>query len=175
MESSSKIALITGAGSGVGRAVALALAREGYAVVLAGRRKEALEDTARAATSRTLVVPTDVGDPASVGQLFARTKAEFGRLDVLFNNAGIGAPAVPLEELTTAQWQAVVDTNLSGTFYCTQEAFRLMKSQAAPRRPHHQQRLDLGAHAAPELRALHGHEARHRRPHEVDRARRPKI
>jgi len=129
MESSSKIALVTGAGSGVGRAVALALAREGYAVVLAGRRKEALEDTARAAASRTLVVPTDVGDPASVARAFARTKAEFGRLDILFNNAGIGAPAVPLEELTVDQWKAVVDTNLSGAFYCTQEAFRLMKSQ----------------------------------------------
>jgi len=129
MESPSKIAVVTGAGTGIGRAVALALAREAYAVVLAGRRREPLEDTARTAASRTLVVPTDVGDPASVRELFARTKAAFGRLDVLFNNAGIGTPAVPLEELSHEQWKAVVDTNLSGAFYCTQEAFRLMKSQ----------------------------------------------
>jgi len=130
MRPSDKTAVVTGAGSGVGRAVALALAREGYRVVLAGRRRDALEDAARAAASRTLVVPTDVGDPAAVRELFARTKAEFGRVDVLFNNAGVGAPAVPLEELSYDQWRAVVDTNLSGAFYCTQEAFRLMKSQA---------------------------------------------
>jgi len=129
MRPSDKTAVVTGAGSGVGRAVALALAREGYRVVLAGRRRDALEDAARAAASRTLVVPTDVGDPAAVRELFARTKAEFGRVDVLFNNAGVGAPAVPLEELSYEQWRAVVDTNLSGAFYCTQEAFRLMKSQ----------------------------------------------
>jgi len=130
MQPSDKTAVVTGAGSGVGRAVAIALAREGYRVVLAGRRRDALEDAARAAASRTLVVPTDVGDPAAVRELFARTKAEFGRVDVLFNNAGVGAPAVPLEELSYDQWRAVVDTNLSGAFYCTQEAFRLMKSQA---------------------------------------------
>ena len=130
MQPSDKTAVVTGAGSGVGRAVALALAREGYRVVLAGRRRDALEDAAHAAESRTLVVPTDVGDPAAVRELFARTKAEFGRVDVLFNNAGVGAPAVPLEELSYDQWRAVVDTNLSGAFYCTQEAFRLMKSQA---------------------------------------------
>ena len=125
-----RTAVVTGAGSGVGRAVAIALAREGYRVVLAGRRRDALEDAARAAASRTLVVPTDVGDPAAVRELFARTKAEFGRVDVLFNNAGVGAPALPLEELSYDQWRAVVDTNLSGAFYCTQEAFRLLKSQA---------------------------------------------
>ena len=130
MQPSDKTAVVTGAGSGVGRAVAIALAREGYRVVLAGRRRDALEDAAHAAASRTLVVPTDVGDPAAVRELFARTKAEFGRVDVLFNNAGVGAPAVPLEELSYDQWRAVVDTNLSGAFYCTQEAFRLMKSQA---------------------------------------------
>ena len=130
MQPSDKTAVVTGAGSGVGRAVAIALAREGYRVVLAGRRRDALEDAARAAASRMLVVPTDVGDPAAVRELFARTKAEFGRVDVLFNNAGVGAPAVPLEELSYDQWRAVVDTNLSGAFYCTQEAFRLMKSQA---------------------------------------------
>jgi NAD(P)-dependent dehydrogenase (short-subunit alcohol dehydrogenase family) len=105
---------------------------EGYAVVLAGRRKERLEATARdgkATGARTLVVPTDVGDPAAVGALFAATQETFGRLDLLFNNAGMGAPPVPLEELTYAQWKAVVDVNLTGVFLCTQEAFRIMKSQ----------------------------------------------
>ena len=126
------VAIVTGAGTGVGRAVALALVREGYSVVLAGRRKELLDGTAKAvaaAESRTLVLPTDVADPSSVKNLFAKTQEVFGRLDVLFNNAGIGAPAVPLEDLTYAQWKAVVETNLSGAFLCTQEAFRLMKSQ----------------------------------------------
>jgi NAD(P)-dependent dehydrogenase (short-subunit alcohol dehydrogenase family) len=105
---------------------------QGYSVVLAGRRQEPLDATAQGATgkeSRTLVVPTDVTDPSSVRHLFARTKEAFGRLDLLFNNAGIGAPPVPLEDLTYAHWMAVVETNLSGTFLCTQEAFRLMKSQ----------------------------------------------
>ncbi len=131
MSQSIKVAIITGAGSGVGKASALALAREGYAVVLSGRRKEVLEAVAKEAGpgARTLVVPTDVGDPASVRNLFARTKEAFGRLDVLFNNAGIGAPGVPLEDLTYEQWKAVVDTNLTGSFLCTQEAFKIMKSQ----------------------------------------------
>jgi NAD(P)-dependent dehydrogenase (short-subunit alcohol dehydrogenase family) len=132
MGTAHKIALVTGAGTGIGRAVALALLQEGYSVVLAGRRKELLDATARAATasgSRTLAVPTDVTDPSSVRALFARTKEVFGRLDLLFNNAGIGAPPVPLEDLTFEQWTAVVETNLSGAFLCTQEAFRLMKSQ----------------------------------------------
>jgi NAD(P)-dependent dehydrogenase (short-subunit alcohol dehydrogenase family) len=127
-----KVALVTGAGSGVGRAAALALLQEGYAVVLAGRRKDRLEATARAAGdagSRALVVPADVADPASVRALFARTREAFGRLDLLFNNAGIGAPAVPLEDLAYEQWKAVVDTNLTGAFLCTQEAFRVMKTQ----------------------------------------------
>ena len=123
-----KVAIVTGAGSGIGRAVARALAREGYAVGLAGRRAEALEETA-AEGGRMLAVPTDVGDPASVANLFARTKEAFGRLDLLFNNAGTGAPAVPLEDLSYEQWQTVVDANLTGTFLCTQEAFRIMKSQ----------------------------------------------
>jgi len=132
MSSTNRIAIVTGAGSGIGRHVALALLQEGYAVTLAGRRAEQLEATVReskAPASRTLVVPTNVGDPASVQRLFAKTKETFGRLDLLFNNAGIGAPPVPLEELTHEQWKAVVDTNLSGAFYCTQEAFKLMKSQ----------------------------------------------
>jgi NAD(P)-dependent dehydrogenase (short-subunit alcohol dehydrogenase family) len=132
MAASGKVAIVTGAGSGIGRAVALALMREGYAVTLAGRRKEALEAVAaegKPSGARALVVPTDVGDPASVRALFARTKDAFGRLDVLFNNAGIGAPAIPLEDLTYEQWKAVVDTNLTGAFLCTQEAFKIMKSQ----------------------------------------------
>jgi NAD(P)-dependent dehydrogenase (short-subunit alcohol dehydrogenase family) len=131
MASSGKVAIVTGAGSGIGKAAALALLQEGYAVALAGRRKEMLEAAAREARpgARTLVVPTDVADPASIRALFARTKEAFGRLDLLFNNAGIGAPAVPLEDLTYEQWKAVVDTNLTGSFLCTQEAFKIMKSQ----------------------------------------------
>jgi len=131
MSQSIKVAIVTGASSGVGEASALALAREGYAVVLAGRRKELLETVAKEAGpgARTLVVPTDVSDPASIRNLFARTKETFGRLDLLFNNAGIGAPGVPLEDLTFEQWKAVVDTNLTGSFVCTQEAFKIMKSQ----------------------------------------------
>ena len=127
-----RVAIITGAGSGVGKAAALALLREGYAVALAGRRAEALElVTAEAGRmgALALAVSTDVTEPASVRALFARTREAFGRLDLLFNNAGIGAPAVPLEELTYEQWQAVVQTNLTGAFLCTQEAFKLMKSQ----------------------------------------------
>jgi NAD(P)-dependent dehydrogenase (short-subunit alcohol dehydrogenase family) len=132
MSEPTKVAIVTGAGTGIGKSVALALLQEGYAVVLAGRRQEPLEATAtaaRGATSRTLVVPTDVGDPASVRALFARTRETFGRLDVLFNNAGGGAPPIPLEDLTYEQWQAVVNANLTGAFLCTQEAFKLMKSQ----------------------------------------------
>ena len=129
MALSDRIAVVTGAGSGIGRASALALSREGWSVVLAGRRQDALQETASQAKGRTLVVPTDVGDPASVKALFAKTKETFGRLDLLFNNAGTGAPAVPLEDLTVEQWKAVVDANLNGVFYCTQEAFKIMKSQ----------------------------------------------
>jgi NAD(P)-dependent dehydrogenase (short-subunit alcohol dehydrogenase family) len=127
-----RIALVTGAGTGIGKHSALALLREGYAVVLAGRRKELLEATARegeASGSRVLVVPTDVGDPSSVKALFARTAETFGRLDLLFNNAGTGAPPVPLEDLTYEQWKTVVDINLTGVFLCTQEAFKIMKAQ----------------------------------------------
>jgi NAD(P)-dependent dehydrogenase (short-subunit alcohol dehydrogenase family) len=125
-----KVAVVTGAGTGIGKHSALALAREGYAVALAGRRKDLLEKTAaEAGGARTLVVPTDVADPASVKALFARTVDTFGRLDVLFNNAGTGAPPVPLEDLTYEQWKTVVDINLTGVFLCTQEAFKIMKSQ----------------------------------------------
>jgi NAD(P)-dependent dehydrogenase (short-subunit alcohol dehydrogenase family) len=133
MGADAKIAIVTGAGSGIGRATALALLADGYSVVLAGRNREALDRTvadAGPAASRALAVPADVGDPASVAALFAATKAAFGRLDLLFNNAGTGAPAVPLEDLTVEQWRRVVDVNLSGTFFCTQAAFRLMKDQA---------------------------------------------
>jgi NAD(P)-dependent dehydrogenase (short-subunit alcohol dehydrogenase family) len=125
--------LVTGAGSGIGRAVAIALLKDGYSVVLAGRRATALEETVAAGASlgeHALAVPTDVTDAESVKSLFAQTKATFGRLDLLFNNAGIGAPAINLEDLTVEQWRAVVDVNLTGPFLCTQEAFRLMKSQA---------------------------------------------
>ena len=129
---SDKVAIITGAGSGIGRETALALLREGYAVALAGRRAERLEDTVKAAGeagSRALAVPTDVSDPDSIRGLFAKTQETFGRLDVLFNNAGTGAPPIPLEDLTYEQWKTVVDINLTGAFLCTQEAFKLMKAQ----------------------------------------------
>ncbi len=132
MGSSDRVAIITGAGSGIGRETALALLREGYAVALAGRRAERLEETVKAAgeaASRALAVPTDVSDPDSIRGLFAKTQETFGRLDVLFNNAGTGAPPIPLEDLTYEQWKTVVDINLTGAFLCTQEAFKLMKAQ----------------------------------------------
>jgi NAD(P)-dependent dehydrogenase (short-subunit alcohol dehydrogenase family) len=127
-----KVALVTGAGSGVGRSVAIALANEGYDVVLAGRRTEQLDETAKMLKKgiKSICVATDVTDPASVKALFAKAKDTFGRLDVLFNNAGVGAPAIPMEDLTFEQWKAVVDTNLTGSFLCTQEAIRIMKSQS---------------------------------------------
>ena len=124
-----KVALVTGAGSGIGRAVTLALARVGYTVVLAGRKPAPLDEVAREAGSAALAVPTDVTDPASVEALFARVAKEFGRLDLLFNNAGIGSPPAPLEDVTFEEWRSVIDTNLTGAFLCTQAAFRLMKTQ----------------------------------------------
>jgi NAD(P)-dependent dehydrogenase (short-subunit alcohol dehydrogenase family) len=127
-----KFALVTGAGSGIGRAVVLAFLRDGYRVGLAGRRREALEETvaiAKVDQSRILVVPTDVTSPASVHTLFEHTEAAFKRLDVLFNNAGAGIPPAALEDVTVEQWRQVLETNLTGPFLCTQEAFRLMKRQ----------------------------------------------
>ncbi len=132
MEANGKVAIVTGAGSGIGKAVALALLGAGYRVALAGRREEALARTAQeagAAAPHALVVATDVARAESVKALFARTRETFGRLDVLFNNAGIGAPAVPLEDITLDQWRNVVDINLTGVFLCIQEAFRQMKAQ----------------------------------------------
>jgi NAD(P)-dependent dehydrogenase (short-subunit alcohol dehydrogenase family) len=127
-----KVAIVTGAGSGIGQGVARALLQEGYAVALAGRRADPLEQTASgagASRDRVLVVPTDVSQPAAVEALFTRTREQFGRLDLLFNNAGLFPPAVPLEDLTVEQWKAIVDVNLTGAFLCTQQAFRVMKAQ----------------------------------------------
>ncbi len=127
----SKIAVVTGAGSGIGRAVALGLQAEGYSVVIAGRRPDELRTTASIACNapEMEVVPTDVGQPDQVGALFNRVKTKFGRLDLLFNNAGIGAPPIPMEDLTYEQWSAVLAVNLTGSFLCAQEAIRIMKAQ----------------------------------------------
>jgi NAD(P)-dependent dehydrogenase (short-subunit alcohol dehydrogenase family) len=132
MEPHGRVAIVTGAGSGIGKAAALALLRDGYRVVLAGRRPEPLAATVSESTlpaSRVLAVPTDVTDPAAVDALFARTKDAFGRLDLLFNNAGRSSPPVPFEDLTYEQWKRVVDVNLNGMFLCAQRAVRLMKAQ----------------------------------------------
>jgi len=132
MSSDVKVAIVTGAGTGIGKAVALALLAEGYSVALAGLRMELLEKAigeSGAGAARTLAVATDVGNPDSVSALFAKTKGKFGRLDLLFNNAGMGAPGIPMEDLSYEQWKAVVDANLTGAFLCTQEAIRIMKNQ----------------------------------------------
>ena len=132
MSSAPKVAVVTGAGTGIGKAAAVALLNEGYRVAFAGRRREPLEQAiaeAGAAQGAALAVPTDVADPASVRSLFARVRENFGRLDVLFNNAGVGAPGVNLEELTFEQWKNVVDINLTGVFLCTQQAILMMKEQ----------------------------------------------
>jgi NAD(P)-dependent dehydrogenase (short-subunit alcohol dehydrogenase family) len=129
MRINNRIALVTGAGSGIGRAAALALQSAGYAVVLAGRRAAELEKTAAAGAGRTLVVPTDVSQPESVKALFDKVRSEFGRLDVLFNNAGLNAPGIPIEDLPFETWTSIVNVNLTGAFLCAQAAFRLMKEQ----------------------------------------------
>ena len=132
MNGNGKVGIVTGASSGVGRATALTLLKAGYSIVLAGRRADALERTVKEAgpaSERALAVPTDVTEPASVRALFGATRARFERLDLLFNNAGTNAPGIPLEDLSLEQWKKVVDTNLTGLFLCTQEAFRMMKDQ----------------------------------------------
>ncbi len=131
MESASKVAIVTGAGTGIGKAAALALLHDGWRVVLAGRRAQPLAQVIAESGSaaRALAVPTDVADPAAVMALFDSTTAAFGRVDLLFNNAGVNAPGVPLDELSVAQWKNVVDINLNGMFYCLQQAFRVMKAQ----------------------------------------------
>jgi NAD(P)-dependent dehydrogenase (short-subunit alcohol dehydrogenase family) len=132
MDAKGKVALVTGASAGIGKASALALLREGYRVVLTARRRELLDKAiaeSGVGADRALAITSDVGDPASVRELFAQTKQKFGRLDVLFNNAGMGAPAVPMEDLPFEKWQAVVAANLTGTFLCCQEAVRMMKAQ----------------------------------------------
>jgi len=131
MNAQHKVAIVTGAGSGIGKAVALALLKEGYSVALAGRRTDRLDEAVResGAGPRALAVPTDITDPEAVRTLFAKTKETFGRLDLLFNNAGVGAPPIPLEDLDFGMWKTAVDTNLTGTFLCAQQAIKLMKAQ----------------------------------------------
>jgi NAD(P)-dependent dehydrogenase (short-subunit alcohol dehydrogenase family) len=132
MAAHNRVAIVTGGGTGIGKAAALALLKDGYRVAVAGRRKEPLDKViadAGVPAAQALAVPTDVADPKSVAALFAKTKQTFGRLDVLFNNAGVGAPGIPMEDLTFEQWKNVVDINLTGVFLCTQEAIKLMKSQ----------------------------------------------
>ena len=132
MAASQKVALITGGGTGIGKSAALALAKNGFSVVITGRRKEPLDKTAAEIEKlgvKALAIVADVGKPSDVDVLFAKTKEKFGRLDVLFNNAGMGAPSVPLEDLPFEKWQQVVDVNLTGVFLCTQAAFRIMKDQ----------------------------------------------
>jgi NAD(P)-dependent dehydrogenase (short-subunit alcohol dehydrogenase family) len=182
MSSITKVAIVTGAGSGIGKWTALAFLEKGYAVTLAGRRKEALETTAAesgSAGSRALVVPTDVGDPDAVHNLFLRTKKTFGRSDVLFNNAGIFGPSVLFEDIPYEEWKAVVDTNLTGSFLCAQEAFRIMKRQepmggriinngsisAHTPRPNS---LHISTHPATQFSALHRHQACHQRSDQID-------
>ena len=132
MRATGKVAIVTGAGTGIGKSAALALLRDGYRVGLVGRRKALLEKTAADAVglaANTLVLPADVGNPEAVKALFAQVREAWGRLDVLFNNAGMGAPAIPMEDISFEQWKAVVDVNLSGMFFCSQQAIRIMKDQ----------------------------------------------
>ena len=176
MASQGKVALVTGGGSGIGRSAALALQGDGWNVVVAGRRKEELDKTvamAKAGGGKMVAVRADVGKPEDVKTLFAETKKAFGgRLDFLFNNAGFGAPPVPMEELPFETWRSVVDVILHGSFLCAQEAIKIMKSQTPEGRAHRQQRLDIRLHAAAQFGRLHRLQACHHRPHQVHRARR---
>jgi NAD(P)-dependent dehydrogenase (short-subunit alcohol dehydrogenase family) len=163
MDANGKVAIVTGGGTGIGKAAAQALVQAGWRVALAGRRREPLEQaiaTAGAAPDQALAVPADVADPESVRALFSRTQDAFGRLDLLFNNAGVGAPAIPLEDLAVEQWRKVVDVNLTGAFLCTQAAFRQMKGQV-PRGGRIINNGSLSAHAprpnsAPYTASKHG-------------------
>ena len=178
MEAKDKVAVITGASSGIGRQSALVLLEAGYSVVLAGRRAELLDsaiDEAGAPAGKALAVPTDVSEPESIKNLFAKTVEAFGRLDLLFNNAGQFSPRDPLEDLTIEQWTTVVNVNLNGVFYCTQEAIKDHEEPDAHGRAHHQQRLHLRPRAASQLRALHRYEARRDRPHQGNLARRSQV
>jgi NAD(P)-dependent dehydrogenase (short-subunit alcohol dehydrogenase family) len=152
-----KIAIVTGAGTGIGKAAALALLNDGWHVALAGRREQPLKELAQESgrASQCLVLPTDVANPDAVKALFAETAKAWGRVDLLFNNAGVGAPPVPLDELTIEQWRNVVDINLNGMFYCLQQAFAIMKKTAAHGWSHHQQWVHFCLRAAPELDCLH--------------------
>ena len=166
MKDQGKVAIVTGAGTGIGKGASLSLLEEGYRVVLAGRRREPLEAVAAQAgplAERTLVVPTDVGSPAAVRALFDRTRERFGRLDLLFNNAGIGASPKPLEDLTVEEWQAVVDTQPDGHLPLHPAGLCNHEEPDAPGWAHHQQRLHLGPRASTQLGSLHGHQARHHR------------
>jgi NAD(P)-dependent dehydrogenase (short-subunit alcohol dehydrogenase family) len=160
MNSPNKVAIVTGASSGIGKAVALALLKEGYSVALAGRRTDRLDEAVResGAGPRALAVPTDITDPEAVRLLFARTKETFGRLDLLFNNAGTTAPPIPIEDLDIRMWKTMVDTNLTGAFLCAQQAIKLMKSQD-PRGG----RIinNLGVCPPSQLRPVHLDETRH--------------
>ena len=164
MQSQNKVAVVTGAGSGIGRAVSLALQADGYSVVLAGRRSSELDETASqrsAAGGQMLAIPADVGKPAEVEALFAKTHEAFSRLDVLFNNAGTGAPAIPMEDLTYEQWSAIVNVNLTGPFLCAQQAIRLMKKQDPKGGRIIKQRFDLCACSASIFSSVYGDETRH--------------
>ncbi len=178
MAAASKVALVTGAGTGIGKASAKALAKAGYALVLAGRRKEPLEAVKKeieTAGGKALAVACDVGKPDQVKALFAETKETFGRLDVLFNNAGMGAPPVPLEDADLREVEGGRGRQPHRRVPVHAGGLQDHEGPDAARRPHHQQRLDLGARAAPELGALHRDQARDHRPDEVHRARRPRL
>jgi NAD(P)-dependent dehydrogenase (short-subunit alcohol dehydrogenase family) len=178
MSAATKIAVVTGAGTGVGRAAALALLGGGWTVVLTGRRKEALEETialAGDAAPRARAIPADVADPASVDALFGAVKQEFGRLDLLFNNAGQNVPGMPFEDLTRADWSRVVAVNLNGSFLCGQAAFRMMKDQS-PQGGRIINNGSISAHTPrPGQRALHRDQARHHGADEVPDARWPEV